>query len=208
MSNDRETSRRVGKPPVAGTRRRGSALEGAILQAAFDVLVEAGYAGFTFEAVAARAGTSRPVLYRRWPSADALLLAVIADTWKSNPIRQPETGSLRGDAIAVLRSASAARAWSMALLSAQMSDYFRKTGTSFRELRDTVVQSDASPFDTIFARALARGEQVCPRPTRRVMNLPFDLLRYEILTTLQPVPDATIVEIVDDIWLPLVRSSS
>jgi AcrR family transcriptional regulator len=41
-------------------------LEQALLDAAWAQLVEQGYATFTMDAVAARAGTSRAVLYRRW----------------------------------------------------------------------------------------------------------------------------------------------
>ncbi|MGV9306197.1 helix-turn-helix domain-containing protein [Nonomuraea sp. NPDC004354] len=41
--------------------------------AAWDVLVEQGCHGSAYEAVAARAGTSRPMLYRRWPQCDDLL---------------------------------------------------------------------------------------------------------------------------------------
>jgi hypothetical protein len=35
-----------------------------------------------------------------------------------------------------------------------------------------------------------------------------DLLRHEMLMTLRPVPEETIAEIVDDIFLPLVRRTS
>ncbi|MFF0588188.1 hypothetical protein ACFYWD_19660 [Streptomyces sp. NPDC003781] len=53
------SERRGGGTP---TRRRGAALENAITDVAWDVLVEHGYNGFAYEAVAARDGTSKPVL--------------------------------------------------------------------------------------------------------------------------------------------------
>jgi hypothetical protein len=40
--------------------------------------------------------------------------------------------------------------------------------------------------------------------TDRIRDLPLDLLRHELLMTLRAVPDETIAEIVDDIFLPLV----
>ena len=52
-------------PGGASQRRRGIALEEALLDAAWAELTERGYDGFTIDAVAARAGTSRAVLYRR-----------------------------------------------------------------------------------------------------------------------------------------------
>ena len=54
-------------------------------------------------------------------------------------------------------------------------------------------------------RAAARGE-IDPRClTRRIITLPADLLRHELLMTQRPIPEEVISEIVDDIFLPLVR---
>ena len=68
------------------TRRRGEALESALLDAAWDELQAAGYAGLTFEAVADRAGTSRAVLYRRWRNRADLVVAaarfVLTPPWR------------------------------------------------------------------------------------------------------------------------------
>jgi AcrR family transcriptional regulator len=184
------------------SRRRGAELEDALLDAAWDVLVEHGYHGFTYEAVAARAGTSRPVLYRRWPQRDDLLMATLSKAFRTKPIPVPDTGSLREDAITFLRNADAGRARMITLLSAQLMDYFRDAGTSFSELRGTL---DAQgPFETIIARAVARGELPdVPRSTRLV-NLPFDLVRHDIFMTMRAVPEESITEIVDEVWLPLL----
>ncbi|GAA3598411.1 TetR/AcrR family transcriptional regulator [Nonomuraea rosea] len=189
------------------SRRRGSALEDAILDAAWDVLVEHGYHGFTYEAVAARAGTSRPVLYRRWQQRDELLLATLTRFWQ--PIAVPDTGSLRDDAIGFLHNANADRAGTITLMSVQLVDYFRDTGTSFSELRDTLVPpGQASPFEMIVARAVERGELPDVPRSSRMVNLPFDLLRHDMLTTMRAVPAESIGEIVDDVWLPLLGSTA
>src|ERR1700685_1894437 len=62
--------------PVA-TRRRGAALEHALLDAAWQELQESGYAKLTMERVADRAGTSRAVIYRRWRSRPDLVIAAM-----------------------------------------------------------------------------------------------------------------------------------
>jgi AcrR family transcriptional regulator len=187
------------------TRRRGAELEDAILDAAWEVLIGQGYPGFTYEAIAARAGTSRPVLYRRWPQRDDLLLATLTKFWWSQPIELPDTGALRDDAIGFLRNADSARAHVMTLISVQLMDYFRDTGSSLSELRDKIRDpSRPNSLETIVARAVERGEVPDrPRPAR-VVSLPFDLLRHEMLMTMRPVPDEVITGIVDDIWLPLL----
>ncbi|GAA3221210.1 TetR/AcrR family transcriptional regulator [Nonomuraea helvata] len=185
------------------TRRRGPRLEDAILDAAWDVLVEHGYHGFTYEAVAARAGTSRPVLYRRWPQRDDLLLATLAKFWQ--PIAVPDTGSLRDDAIGFLRNADADRAGMITLMSVQLVDYFRDAGTSLGELRDTLLApGQATAFEMIVARAVERGELPDVPRSSRVVNLPLDLLRHEMFMTMRAVPYESIVEIVDEVWLPLL----
>ena len=62
--------------PVA-RRRRGAELEQALLEATWAELTEVGYGALTFNAVAQRAGTSRTVVYRRWPTKRELTEATI-----------------------------------------------------------------------------------------------------------------------------------
>ncbi|AKU18592.1 TetR family transcriptional regulator [Luteipulveratus mongoliensis] len=174
-----------------------------MLEAGWDVLVEDGYPGFTYEAVAARAGTSRPVLYRRWPQREDLLVATVKASWR--PIPRPNTGNLREDAITYLIAAAAARASMITVLSVQLMEYFRATGTSLSELRETLRPPDQlTPFEEIVARAVERGELPRQERSTRVVNLPFDLLRHDLLMTLRPTSEESIAEIVDDIWLPLL----
>jgi hypothetical protein len=42
----------------------------------------------------------------------------------------------------------------------------------------------------------------------RIARVPVDLFRYELMMTLQPVPERVIEEIVDDVFLPLVRQGA
>lgn len=186
-------------------RRRGAALEEAILDAAWEVLAEQGYPGFTYEAVATRAATSRPVLYRRWPRHEDLLLATINRFWRSQPIQLPDTGSLREDAIGFLRNADVGRVRMLTLLSVHIMDYFRDSDTSLSQLRDAARPLDQPPpFETIVARAINRGQLDDRHRSPRVVTLPFDLYRHEVFMTMSPVADDVIHEIVDELWLPLL----
>ena len=67
--------------------------------------------------VAARAGTSRPVLARRWPNQAELVIAAIRHHTALAAPDPPDTGSLRGDVLA-------------AVLSFVIADYFKTTGRS------------------------------------------------------------------------------
>jgi AcrR family transcriptional regulator len=72
-----------------------------ILDAAMAILLEEGYQGLTIDGVAARAEVGRPTIYRRWPSKAALVVAALARSTGLAPA--PDTGSLRGDLLAVQR---------------------------------------------------------------------------------------------------------
>ena len=77
-----------------------------ILDAVRAVLAEAGYAGLSFEAVAARAGVTRPTIYRRWPSR--LHLAYEAAFPVTDGSRIIDTGDFAGDLETLVRETVAA----------------------------------------------------------------------------------------------------
>jgi AcrR family transcriptional regulator len=183
-------------------RRRGAALEKALLDAAWDELTANGYARFTMDAVVQRAGTSPPVLYRRWSDRDALVRATIAHVLEQSRVEVPDTGSLREDVLGIMRTINATRVELVTVMSAHLAAYHQETGTSPGDL---VATGRGNTADVIFDRAAGRGEINPERLTERIKGLPFDLLRHEILVTFAPVPDHVLEEIVDTTFLPLVR---
>jgi AcrR family transcriptional regulator len=185
-------------------RRRGADLEDAILDAAWDQLTAEGYGHFTIDTVAARARTSKPVLYRRWKSSDDLLHAAIRHRGAVSPVPAPDTGTLRGDMLALLRSANTLRSDMAALLSSMLGSYFDQTGLAPADLRSEFVAGRPSATERAVERAIARGEVDPDRLTPRIASLPFDLWRNEVMMTLKPVPDHVLRQIVDDIFIPLV----
>jgi AcrR family transcriptional regulator len=193
------------EPTSPGTRRRGAELETAILDASWELLQEAGYGGFTFDAVASRAGTSRPVLYRRWPTRPELMLATIKHAGILKPVEMPDTGSVRDDALDLLRKINEARAGYSAMLSVLLGEYFRETGSNYRELR-SLIKPGRNGFQMIIDRAAERDDQHWPELPSRIVDVAIDLFRLEMLMTQSRVPDENIVAMVDDVWLPLLRT--
>ena len=189
-------------------RRRGQELEDALLDAAWAELTEQGYDAFTIDAVATRAGTSRPVIYRRWPTKHDLVRAAIGHHGARTRRPAPDTGTLRGDTIALLRQANETRVDVAVFLSVRLAAYYRETGTSIADLRDVMLGGHSVGAERIIARALARGEIDPAKLTPRIAMLPFDLLRLHILMTFRPMPDEAILEIVDTIFLPLVTTDA
>lgn len=56
---------------------RDPAVDRAVLEAARELLVEKGYTATSIDAIAARAGVSRPAIYRRWPSKAHLIAKAV-----------------------------------------------------------------------------------------------------------------------------------
>lgn len=187
-------------------RRRGRALEQALLAAAWDELTERGYDGFTIDAVAARSGTSRAVLYRRWSSKQELVLATLAYVAGKDVVVAPDTGSLRGDVIGLLQQANKVRIGLAAQVFTYLGSFYRDTGTSLADLSAFVRGGRDSAMEEVIQRAIDRGEIDRERVTERIGRLPADLWRHEILMTLRPLSDEAIEEIVDTIFLPLLAS--
>jgi AcrR family transcriptional regulator len=156
------------------------------------------------EAVAARAATSRAVLYRRWPDKHALVRAVVAHVTRPDEMKIPDTGSLRGDTIALMKTANRTRVKLLAAMTVHLGGYYEETGTSPADLRKSIFPSRPHIPRMILDRAVARGEVTPATVTDRIAAVPYTILQQEFLMTLKPVPNATIEEIVDTIFLPLV----
>jgi AcrR family transcriptional regulator len=189
-------------------RRRGAALETALLEAAWTELAESGYDALTFDAVAARAGTSRPALYRRWSTKQELVRAAIGHGAVGEPLEDPDTGSVRGDLIALMHRANETRIGPAIVLTRHIGGYYADTGTSVGDLRTMLRGNLHEIVQKIMERGVERGELDAGRLTARLIRLPFDLYRYELLMTFMPVPDDVIEEILDTVFLPLVTAAT
>lgn len=186
------------------TRRRGAALEAAILDAGWEQMVEKGYAGFTFEAIAERARTGKAALYRRWPGKEALLLAVLVHEGYGQLPEIPDTGSLREDVLILLRSANRRGGHSAALFSTVVSAYFNHDiAITPTQLRSQLLGDNSRAMAQVVQQAVRRGELPAEGLPTRIMTLPTSLLRHEFIMNLSRVPDETIVDIVDTVFMPL-----
>src|SRR3954470_4023103 len=87
--------------PVRG-RPRDPRRRQAILDAATHLLTEVGYDRMTVDALAARAGVSKPTIYRRWPGGKPEIVADAIRSKRAEAGELPDTGSLRGDLMALL----------------------------------------------------------------------------------------------------------
>jgi AcrR family transcriptional regulator len=192
---------------MAGQRRRGEELEAALLQAAWDELIEVGFARLTMESIAARARTGVAVLYRRWPSKEDLVIATLRHYSRAHPVDIPDTGTLRDDLLTLLRSVSDQRRILTSIVTATFAGLLADSGLTPAQVR-TRIMDDRPLWSTteILRRAHDRGEIDLDTIPASVLAMPFDLLRHDLLMTLEPIPQHRILDIIDTLFLPLVAT--
>jgi AcrR family transcriptional regulator len=187
-----------GAAPMAGahqarsgpsTRRRGAVLERAILDAAWDELTDAGYAQVTMAGIAARAGTNKAALYRRWPNRTELLAAAIARRIVPLAASPVSTGSLRGDVIAIL-GAMNDRCRAATIVpdpGGELAAYLlrRAAAAGFEEM------------GLALSRAGQRGEIDAASVSTQFARIPVNVLHSELCLGTTPVTDQLITEITE-----------
>jgi AcrR family transcriptional regulator len=164
------------------------------------------------EAVAERAGTNKAAVYRRWPNKAKLVVAALHKHVPDPSNDVPDTGELRKDVLALI----GAIAQPLQMIGAEtihglMVEHLGKEFiSSFPKIKHPGAAEEKwiAVMMTILKNAEQRGEITLKKISPRIILLPADLLRYELLTTHEPVSDETVTEIVDDIFLPLLGKIS
>lgn len=185
-------------------RRRGDELDTAIRAAVLELLAAHGPAGVTMDAVATAAGTSKPVLYRRWPDRASLLrdtLMQIAMT----AIPHEDTGSYRTDMLAVLRgwaalftgpSAAVLRgAIAAATHDSELTNAFQNDVLGWRKQEMT----------KLLERGINRGDVRPDVPIDIARELGQSVLWHRLLITGDPITDDLVLQLVDQVLVPFVR---
>jgi AcrR family transcriptional regulator len=184
-------------------RRRGTELEAAIHAAVWELLVTGGASAVTMEAVATAAGTSKPVLYRRWPDRSALLRATLLQT-ATTAIPHDDTGSYRTDMLAILRGWAALfsgrGAAVMRAIVAAMAHDDELAGA----FRDGVIGWRKDEMAALLARGIVRGDVRADVPVDVARELGQSVLWHRLLITGDPIDDDLVVRLVDEVLVPFV----
>jgi AcrR family transcriptional regulator len=186
-------------------RRRGRTLDAAILEATIAEIDQVGYHALRVERVAERARASKASLYRRWPSRVELVMDAVYNLLP-DPAAAADTGSLRGDLLALFRSAAGMLAGPAGTaIRGLISDALRDPQLA-AQLRTYTQGRSAAAMRDVVRQATGRGELTDGRLTDRQVEAGLSLMRFHFLTHDGPVSDDVIIEIVDEIVLPLFRA--
>jgi AcrR family transcriptional regulator len=82
-------------------RPRDKRIDRAVLRATVELLAQTGYANLSVDAIARRAGTSKPAIYRRWPGKAHLVHEAVFPLGEATAL--PQTGALAGDVREMVR---------------------------------------------------------------------------------------------------------
>ena len=186
-------------------RRRGAELDTAIRTAVLQLLGEHGPDGVTMEAVAVAAQTSKPVLYRRWPDRKAILRDTLIGV-ASSSIPTRETGSFRGDMLAVLRGWAALFTGDGGPLMKSVIMAVAVDPELEHTFRTDVIDMRKTEMNAIFARGVERGEVRDDIPIEIARELCQSVLWHRLLITGDPITDDLVIQLVDEILIPLTQA--
>ncbi|MCX4389151.1 TetR/AcrR family transcriptional regulator [Micromonospora peucetia] len=180
----------------------------AIHAAVLDLLAADGYAALTVEGVARRSGVNKTTLYRWWPSKPALVAATFRHAI-ARELPVPDTGTLRGDLAALLRSKTAFFAEGPGRLAA---DVLAHTGADaeLARLADELLGQHRTHVAEVTGRARARGELTGPVDDTLLADLLLGPVWLRAVVTHRPLPPADADALVDTLLagLPAHRAQS
>ena len=170
----------------------------AILHSAAELLLEHGLDAVSMDAVAQHAGVSKATIYRWWPTKEALALDALYAEWAERSIANFDTGSLRGDLIALLRP------WVRLV---RTRNYARVLGTFItkvhsdpafaQEYLNRLLRPRRDMAKAAFERARERGELRSGVRIELAQDLIWGAVYHRLLHGHAPLNDRFVTDLVD-----------
>jgi AcrR family transcriptional regulator len=176
----------------------------AILDAAMALIAEVGYDRMTVDAIAARSGVSKPTLYRRWPHGKPELVADAIRERHAERVPMPDTGSLRGDLLALIE-AQTGKLLDEVHLACGLVTQLRASEELAAVMRDHVIAAERARYETLLERARERGELPAGRISPLFADVAGSIVFGRVTITGEPVDRAFVEELVDQVLLPILN---
>lgn len=177
-----------GKKPRG--RPRDASSEERVIEAAIALLLEAGVAACTVEAVSRRSGVSKPSIYRRWPQRTALAIEAIA-RHIDHQVPVDDTGDTAEDLVqAVVRISEQYRGRDGAVFAELLAAAVLEPGTSDL-LKARFFAGRRETLRGLWARGVNRGQLDPLVDPELMIDLLFGPATFRLLLDGEPVDPAT-----------------
>jgi AcrR family transcriptional regulator len=187
-------------------RKRDHTRDPEILDAALEVLAETGYDGMTIDMVAARAKAGKATLYRRWPSKGELVIDAVACMKKGDIdySQLPDTGTLRGDLIAMIKPHSIEDGEKKLQIMAGLMSMLSRAPELAEAANAAIVEPRATANRILMRRAIDRGEIAADCDIETLSLISPSMAAYRVLILRKPVDRKFLVSLIDGVLLPAV----
>lgn len=182
------------QPATRRTGGRSARVRAAVLQATIDVVLEHGADALSIAEVAQRAGVHETSIYRRWGTKSALALDAVLDRTRTD-LPTPDTGTLRGDLLALLHDAAVFVRTPVGGLLLRMA--VQEDLAEYEAARDQFWTARFAAGATVLDRAGTRGELRPGVDRRLAFEALLGPLHTRVLLTREPLDDAFLEGTVD-----------
>ncbi len=175
------------------SHRRGEHVRRTVLAAAFEELAENGAGEATIAGVARRSGVHETTIYRRWVTKEKLFVEAMLSR-SAEEIPTPDTGSVRGDLLAVVRAVIAYVTSPVGLAALHVASL---TADDHHDARQAFWAGRINALRPVVERGIARGELRPDTDAGLLLETLIAPLNGRLLLTGEPVDEQLGERIVD-----------
>jgi AcrR family transcriptional regulator len=176
------------------SHRRGEHVRRTVLAAAIEELAANGFAAATVAGVAKRSGVHETTVYRRWVTRENLFVAALLER-SAVEIPAPDTGSIRGDLLAIVREVLAyvdSPAGAAILRAAML-----PVDDAYDQARKGFWAQRFDALAPVVTRGIERGELRAGTDGRVLLEMLIAPIHGRLLVTGDPVNDELAERLVD-----------
>lgn len=192
------------RPGPRGGRKQDRTRDADILDATLEVLADVGFTGLTMEMVAHTAHAGKATLYRRWPSKSELIIDAVGRLKRSQVDVEhlPDTGTLRGDLIALFKVQSPEEAEQRMRSVAGVVSLITHDRSFSDSAHAALVEPWADAHFILMQRAVERGEIPETADIQTVCQVAPMMAAYRALVQRKPFDLEFLLSMIDGVILP------
>ena len=208
MKKVRETKPEETKKNAALGRKRDDSLDTRIIEAAIYVLAKTGFDSMTMDMVAANAKAGKATVYRRWSSKAELVRDALI--WMShNSVeldRLPDTKTLRGDLLAVLKPYSMEHSERKLRVLSGLGSFFSDHQTLAEQATAGIFEPLTEVNRKLMQRAAERGEISTDADIETACQVIISTIFYRTIGQNQSFDKDSYTVLLDNILLPALKN--